>query len=96
MVQLLFRNHVQSLSVGKYYTSLLKSHTCNNYCYMNKEISIHHYDGNQVIVFEISRICHGRSSFFFVIVYTMTSQRLSQIEAVNFRNMEFQIYFPNF
>ena len=102
MVQLsiIVRNHVQSLSVGKYYTSLLKSHTCNNYCYINKEISIHYYDANELNVFDISRIfsriCHGRSFFFFVIIYTMTSQRLSQIEAVNFRNMEFQIYFPNF
>ena len=83
MVQLsiIVRNHVQSLSVGKYYTSLLKSHTCNNYCYINKEISIHHYDANELNVFDISRIfsriCHGRSSFFFVIIYTMTSQVIS-------------------
>ena len=56
MVQLsiIVRNHVQSLSVGKYYTSLLKSHTCNNYCYINKEISIHHYDANELNVFDIS------------------------------------------
>ena len=54
MVQLLFRFHVQSLSVGKYYTSLLKSHTCNNYCYMNKEINIHLYDANELNVFDIS------------------------------------------
>ena len=55
MVQLLFvRNHVQSLSVGKYYTSLLKSQTCNYYCYINKEINIHHYDANELNVFDIS------------------------------------------
>ena len=76
---IIVRNHVQSLSVGKYYTSLLKSHACNNYCYINKEISIHHYDANELNVFDISRICHGRSSFsfVFVIVYTMTSQVIS-------------------
>ena len=49
------RFHDLSLSVGKYYTSLLKSHTCNNYCCINKEINILHYDGNQVNVSEISR-----------------------------------------
>ena len=42
------------------------------------------YDANELNVFDISRICHGRSSFVFVIVYTMTSQGSSQIEAVNF------------
>ena len=79
MVQLLLENHVQSLSVGKYYTSLLKSQTCNNYYYINKEISIHYYDANELNVFDISWICHGRSSFsfVFVIVYTMTSQVIS-------------------
>ena len=52
---------------------------------------------NQVNVFDISRnLSWLLSSFIFVIVYTMTSQRSSQIEAVNFQNMEFQIYFPNF
>ena len=52
MVQLLFR--VQSLSVGKYYTSLLKSHICTYYCCINKEINIHHYDANELNVFDIS------------------------------------------
>ena len=48
------RFHVQSLSVGKYYTSLLKSHTCTYYCCINKEINIHHYDANELNVFDIS------------------------------------------
>ena len=54
------------------------------------------YDANELNVFDISRNLSWLLSFFFVIVYTMMSQRSSQIEAVNFRNMEFQIYFPNF
>ena len=49
-----FRVYVLSVSVGKYYTSLLKSHTCNYYCCINKEINIHHYDANELNVFDIS------------------------------------------
>ena len=50
---------------------------------------------NQVNVFDISRNLSW-PLLRLVIVYTMTSQGSSQIEAVNFRNMEFQIYFLNF
>ena len=76
MVQLLFRFHVQSLSVGKYYTSLLKSHICINYCCINKEINIHHYDANELNVFDISRNLSWLLLLRLVIVYTMTSRKV--------------------
>ena len=88
MVQL-FRFHVQSLSVGKYYTSLSKSHICTYYCWINKEINIRHYDANELNVFGISR---SWPLLCLVIVYTMTSQRSSQIEAVNFETWSSKIF----
>ena len=47
--------HDLSVSVGKYYTSLLKSHTCNNYCCVNKKNILMQYDANELNVFDISR-----------------------------------------
>ena len=88
----LFDFHVQSLSVGKYYTSLLKSHICTNYCCINKEINILHYDANELNVFDISwnlswpllRLC-------YCLHYDVTGH-LSQIEAVNFETWSSKIF----
>ena len=49
------RFHDLSLSVGKYYTSLLKSHIGNNYCCINKKNILMQYDANELNVFDISQ-----------------------------------------
>ena len=47
--------HDLSLSVGKYYTSLLKSLFITNYCCFNKKNITVYYDANELNVFDISR-----------------------------------------
>ena len=94
MVQL-FRFHVQSLSVGKYYTSLLKSHICTYYCCINKEINILHYDGNQVNVFDNSRKAVMAAPLScYCLHYDVIRSSISD-RGCELRSKEFQIYFPN-
>ena len=89
----IIRFRVQSLSVGKYYTSLLKSHICNNYCCIYKEINILHYDGksSKCLWYFTIMIMAAPSSCLHYDITRVISDRGCELQ-----NMEFQIYFLNF
>ena len=54
------------------------------------------YDANELNVFDISRIYHGRSllRLCYYLHYDITN--VISDRGCELRNMEFQIYFPNF
>ena len=65
------RFHDLSLSVGKYYTSLLKSHTCINYCCINKKSILMQYNANELNVFDTSQKSVMAASPLSLLLFTL-------------------------
>ena len=88
------RFHDLSLSVGKYYTSLLKSLFIINYCCINEKNIFIQYNANELNVFDISRKLSWRLlPSLLLFMYDVTGS--SQIEAVNPKHGVPKIYFLN-
>ena len=86
------RFHDLSVSVGKYYTSLLKSLFITNYCCINKKNISNQYDANELNVSDISR---NLSWLLLLRLFTYDVIRSSQIEPVNPKHGVPEIYFLN-